>query len=92
MPLVDHSELHQQDEGGNHVVEVVLAVVERGEGGVLQQRVSTERFSRVTRVRLEKLNLPFEELHPHHGEDVVDHLRGGANQRAVRYSLSEVTN
>lgn len=35
MPLVDDCELHQQDEGGNNVVEVVLAVVELGEGRVV---------------------------------------------------------
>lgn len=75
VPLVDHGELHQQDEGGHHVVEVVLAVVEFCEVGSFQQRVSTVRLLRVAGVLPVKLHLPFEQLHPHHGKDVVHHLR-----------------
>ncbi len=75
VPLVDHGELHQQDEGGHHVVEVVLAVVELCEGGSTQQRVSTVRLLRVTGVLPVNLHLTFEQLHPHHGKDVVHHLR-----------------
>lgn len=75
VPLVDHGELHQQDEGGHHVVEVVLAVVELCEGRSAQQRVPAVRLRRVAGVRLVKLHLPFENLHPHHGKDVVHHLR-----------------
>lgn len=28
VPLVDNSELQQQDEGGNHIIEIIFAVVE----------------------------------------------------------------
>lgn len=81
VPLVDHRELHQQDEGGRHVVEVVLAVVELGEGRVVQPRVPAVGGGRVTRARVEEGHLALEQLHPHHGKDVVDHLEGGGGQR-----------
>lgn len=86
MPLVDHRELHQQDEGGHHVVEVVLAVVELCEGRSLQRRVPAVRLRRVAGVRLIKLHLPFENLHPHHGKDVIHHLR--RRRRRVRVTIN----
>lgn len=74
VPLVDNGELHQQDEGGNNVVEVVLAVVELGEGRVVQPRVPTVGGGRVTGASVEEGHLALEQLHPHHGKYVVDHL------------------
>jgi len=81
VPLVDHGELQQQDEGRHHVVEVVLAVVELSEGRSLQQRVPAVRPRRIDGDVLEKLNLPLEQLHPHHGKDVVHHLRKRRRKR-----------
>lgn len=74
MPLVDDGQLHQQDEGGDNVVEVVLAVVELGEGCVVQPRVPAEGGSWVTGASAEEGHPALEQLHPHHGEYVVDHL------------------
>lgn len=73
MPLVDHSELHQQDEGRHHVVEVVLAVVEICEGRAFEQRVSAVLLIRVAGVVV-KLHFILENLHSQHGKDVIHHL------------------
>lgn len=74
MPLVDHSKLHQQDEGRHHVVEVVLAVVEICEGGAFEQRVPAVLLIGVAGV-VEKLHFVLENLHPQHSKDVVHHLK-----------------
>lgn len=74
VPLVDNSELQQQDEGGGHIIEVVLAVVELRERAAFQQRVSTVSLLRVGEVSIE-LHFVFEQLHPHHGKDVIYYLR-----------------
>lgn len=72
MPLVDHGELHQQDERGNHVVEVIFAVAKISEGRSSQQRVTTVYPPRV--IGVIKLHLSLEQLHPDHGEDIIHHL------------------
>lgn len=77
MPLVDNGELHQQDEGGNNVVEVILAVVEIGERRVVQLRVPTIGGGRIAGASVEEGHLALEQLHPHHGKYVVDHLEKG---------------
>lgn len=74
VPLVDDGEFHQQDEGGQNVVEVVLAVVELSEGGSVEEKVPTEEPGRLLRTFTKILDLPFEQLHPHHGKGVVHHL------------------
>lgn len=40
VPLIDHGELHQDNEGRGEVVEVVLAVFRPGKEGILEGRVS----------------------------------------------------
>lgn len=76
MPLVDNSELQQQDERRHNVVEVVFAVVVASEGRAVQQDIATELMCRINRVTTEILNLPFKELHPHHSKDIIHHLQG----------------
>lgn len=87
MPLVDDGELHQQDEGGNNVVEVVLAVVELGEGRVVQPRVPAVGGGWVAGASVEEGHLALEQLHPHHGEYVVDHLEKDVRAYAISSSL-----
>lgn len=41
VPLVDHSELHEHDEGRGEVVEVVLAVLPTGKQGILESWIPT---------------------------------------------------
>lgn len=89
MPLVDDSELHQQDEGGHNIVEVVLAVVELGKGRVVQPRVPAVEGGRVAGAPVEEGHLALEQLHPHHGKYVVDHLeKGGYSELAESTSSS----
>lgn len=83
VPLVDHGELHQQDEGGQNVVEVVLAVVELSKGGSVEEKVPTEEPGGLLRASSKELDLPSKQLHPHHGKGVVHHLeKGGGGVKA----------
>lgn len=75
MPLVDDSELQQQDEGRHHVVEVVFAVVVAGEGRAVQQDVPTEMTRGIVRIMTKIMNLPFKQLHPYHRKDIIHHLQ-----------------
>lgn len=88
MPLVDDSKLHQQDEGGHDIVEIVLAVVELGKCRVVQPRVSTVEGGRVAGARVEEGHLALEQLHPHHGKYVVDHLEKGRGEMSEEMSCS----
>lgn len=60
MPLVDYSELHQNNEGRRKVVEVVLAVLPTSKQRILESWVSTFQSIRSIRVCREELDLPME--------------------------------
>lgn len=60
MPLVDYSELHQNNEGRRKVVEVVLAVLSTSKQRILESWVSTFQSIRSIRIRREELDLPME--------------------------------
>lgn len=74
MPLVDHGKLNQQDEGGDDIIEVILAVVELCKVCSIQQRITTICLCWIGGALFIKRHLPFKELHPHHGKNVVHHL------------------
>jgi len=59
MPLIDHSEFQQDDEGRDHIIEVVLAVVEFSKSGSFKERVSTVLLIRTCRVWFKKMNFSF---------------------------------
>lgn len=74
MPLVNHRELHQQDEGGGEVVEVVLTVPVPGKGRVLQGWVPTHQGIGSGEIRVEELDFAVEGFHPDDSKHIVDHL------------------
>ncbi len=59
MPLINNSEFQQDNEGRDHIVEVVLAVVEFSKSGSFEERVSTVLLIRTCRVRFKELNFTF---------------------------------
>lgn len=88
VPLVDHGELHQQDEGRHNIVEVVLAVAELSKGGSVEENVPTEEPAGLFRASTKVPDLSLKQLHPHHGKGVVHHLeqeeRGSEGKRRQR--------
>ena len=76
MPLVDHSQLQQQDEGLEDGVEVVAAVTQAIKCGVLQKRVATPQVLRGSEALVVTMvtYLPLEQLHANDGKEVVEYL------------------
>lgn len=78
MPLINHSEFQQDDEGRDHIIEVVLAVVEFSKSGSFKERVSTVLLNRTCGVGFKKTNFSFKYFHANHSKYVIDHLWGTA--------------
>lgn len=73
MPLVDHSQLHQNHEGAEQVVKVVVTVVELVELSPVQGGVAAERWG-VLFVVVIVMNQVLEDLHTNDGKDIVKYL------------------
>lgn len=73
MPLVDHSQLHQNHKGAEQVVKVVVTVVELVELSPVQGGVAAEWWG-VLFVVVIVMNQVLEDLHTDDGEDVVKYL------------------
>ena len=77
MPLVDHRQLQQQNKGLLNGVEVVAAVAQTIERGVLQKGVAAPQVLRRSDALVVTVvtDLALEHLHADDGKKVVEHLR-----------------
>lgn len=74
MPLVDHGELHEDDEGRGKVVEVVLAVPPTGKQGILESWIPTFQGVRSIGVGWEVLDFAVEQLHANDSKHTIHNL------------------
>lgn len=75
MPLIDHSQLKQHNQGVDDVIKVVVAILILPEGTVHKVSVTTvQRFNFLLSMA-SVLDQTFEGFHSHDGKYIIKHLQ-----------------